>query len=160
MPVAMPVNGTGAIVTDAEPLFPSLVAVMVIGPPTTTPVTSPLPETLAIPLLPDDQVTVRPLRTLLLASRVTAVSCRVAPTVTLGELGLTVTEATGTGMMVTDAVPLLPSLVAVIVTGPPTRSPDTSPPLDTLAVAELLEDQLTERPVKELPSASSVVALS
>ena len=156
----MPLKGTGAIVTDADPLFPSLVAVMVIGPPTTMPVTNPLPDTLAIPELPDDQETVRPLRTLLFASRVTAVSCNVAPTVTLGELGLTVTEATGTGMMVTDAVPLFPSLVAVIVTGPPTTRPDTSPLPDTLAVAELLEDQVTERPVKVLPSASTVLAVS
>jgi hypothetical protein len=74
IPVAIPLNGTGAIVTDAVPLLPSLVAVIVIGPPTATPVTNPLADTLAMPAFEDDHVIVRPLRTLLSASRVTAAS--------------------------------------------------------------------------------------
>jgi hypothetical protein len=63
-------------------------------------------------------------------------------------------------MTVIDAVPFFPSLVAVIVTGPPTTSPDTNPLADTLAIAELLDDQLTARPVSGFPAPSRTVAVS
>ena len=57
------------------------------------------------------------------------------------------------------AVPLFPSLVAVIVAdpGPP---PVTSPLADTVATAVLLLTHVTVRPLKGLPLASSGVAVS
>jgi hypothetical protein len=58
------------------------------------------------------------------------------------------------------AVPLFPSLVAVIVTGPPAATPVTSPLLDTLAMAVLALDQVTTRPVSGLPLASFGVAVN
>jgi hypothetical protein len=50
---------------------------VIVAEPAATPVTTPLEETLAMPVLELDQVTVRPVRTLLFASRVVAVSCTV-----------------------------------------------------------------------------------
>src|SRR5256884_533068 len=89
-------TGATVTVTLAVPLCPSLVAVIVTGPPRPTPVTSPLPFTLAIALLLDCQVITRPVNGLPFASRGVAVSCTVCPCSTLTEAGLTVTEATGT----------------------------------------------------------------
>jgi hypothetical protein len=60
-------TGTGVTVTLAVPLFPSLVAV-IVAEPAATPVTTPLDETVAIPVLELDHVTARPVNTLLFAS--------------------------------------------------------------------------------------------
>src|SRR5207249_7971932 len=116
-------TGATVTVTLAVPLCPSLVAVIVTGPPAATPLTSPLPFTLAIALLLDCQVITRPVNGLPLASRGVAVSCTVCPIATVPELGVTVTAATGATVTVTLAVPLCPSLVAVIVTGTPGPTP-------------------------------------
>ncbi|HYS59089.1 MAG TPA: hypothetical protein VEM27_00760, partial [Gemmatimonadales bacterium] len=89
--------------------------------------TSPLLLTVAIVLSLDDQLIARPVKGLPLASRGVAVSCTVCPIATVPELGVTVTAATGATVTVTLAVPLCPSLVAVIVTGPPAATPLTSP---------------------------------
>src|SRR5439155_25859079 len=96
----------GLTVTAAVPLWPSLVAVMVTGPPAATPVTSPLPLTVATAALLVAHMTVRPVSTLPLASFVVAMSCTVCPTGTVAVAGITATEATGTGLTVTAAVPL------------------------------------------------------
>src|SRR6266498_3982129 len=79
----------------------------------------------------------------------------------LGVAGVTATEATGTGAAatVTAALPLCPSLVAVIVADPATF-PVTSPLVLTVATAVLLLAQLTVRPVSVLPLASFGVAVS
>src|SRR3989449_294696 len=145
-------------VTAAVPLCPSLVAVIVAAP-TATPVTSPLADTVATALLLVVQVTVRPLSTLPLASLSVAVSCTVPPTYTLGAVGLTVTEATGTRLTVTAALPLLPSLVAVIVTAP-AATPVTSPVAETVAMPALELVHATDRPASTFPAASFGVALS
>jgi hypothetical protein len=81
-------------VTAALPLCPSLVAVIVAAP-TTTPVTSPLLLTVATVGAPLAHDTVRPVRTLPLASLSVVVNCCVAPTTRLALAGLTVTDATG-----------------------------------------------------------------
>src|SRR2546422_929799 len=81
-------------VTAAVPLFPSLVAVMVTEP-AATPITNPLPFTVASAGSPVTQVTDRPFKGLPFASLGVAVSCAVSPTVTLADAGLTVTDATG-----------------------------------------------------------------
>src|SRR6184192_802118 len=153
-------TGTPLTVMLAVPLCPSLVAVIVTGPPAATPLTSPLPFTLAIALLLDCQVITRPVNGLPLASRGVAVSCTVCPIATVPELGVTVTAATGASVTVTLAVPLCPSLVAVSVTGPPAATPLTSPLPFTLAIALLLDCQVITRPVNGLPLASRGVAVS
>src|SRR5205809_3718441 len=73
--------------------------------------------------------------------------------------GVIVTEATGTGVTVIVAVPLCPSLVAVIVAAPAV-TPVTSPPALTVATPVLLLPQLTGRPDNGLPLASFEVAVS
>src|SRR2546425_9203076 len=90
-------TGTFATVTVAVPLFPSLAAAMATDP-AATPVTSPLPETVASALLLDAQVTVRPVSTFPLASLSTAPSCCVPPTDTVAAAGLTATQATDTSV--------------------------------------------------------------
>ena len=72
--------------------------------------------------------------------------------------GVTATVATGTGITVTSAVPLFPSLVAVMVAVPgPTAA--TKPVEVTVATPGALEDQVTDRG-SGFPSASRGVAAS
>src|SRR2546428_4633185 len=101
----------GAVtVPAAVPLRPSLVAVIVTGPPAATPVTSPLASTVATAGVPLAHVTVRPVSGLPLASCGVAVSCTVRPACTLWADGLTTTVATGVGAHTT--VTLAASLLA------------------------------------------------
>src|SRR5437867_1062293 len=151
-------TGTGVTVIVEGPLFPSLVAV-IVAVPAALPVTSPLAVTVATAVLLLPQLTVRPDNGLPLASFGVAVSCTVWPACTDAVLGLTVTDATGTVLTVTVAVPLCPSLVAVIVAAPAV-TPVTSPPALTVATAVLLLPQLTGRPDNGLPLASFEVAVS
>jgi|SRR5947209_5335271 len=72
-------TGVVVMVTAAEPLLPSLVAV-IVAEPAAFPVTSPLELTDATALLLEDQVTTRPVSGLPLASLGVAVSCTVWPT--------------------------------------------------------------------------------
>jgi hypothetical protein len=65
--------------------------------PAATAVTRPDVETLAIEVFAELQVITRPVRTLLLASRVTAANCTVAPVSRLAVVGDTDTDATGIG---------------------------------------------------------------
>jgi hypothetical protein len=77
--------------------------------------------------------------------------------------GVTVTCATGTtgaAVTVMFAEPLTPFAVAVMVTGPPGASPLTTPAVETLAIAGLLEVQDTACPLTTDPLASSGVAVS
>src|SRR5438309_7057800 len=151
-------TGTFATPTLAVPLRPSLVAVIVTDP-AATPVTSPVADTVAIAAFELVQLITRPLSTLPAASLVTALSCVVAPTKTFAVAGLTVTDATGTLDTVTAAVPLCPSLVAVIVTDP-TATPVTRPLADTVASATFELVQLITRPLSTFPAASLGVAVS
>ena len=66
--------------------------------------TSPLPFTVATPVLLLDQVTVLPVRTAPVESRVVAVSCTVCVGSTLADAGLTLIEATGGRVTATVAV--------------------------------------------------------
>jgi len=160
-------GGSDVTVTVAVPLFPSLVAV-IVAVPAATPVTSPLPLTVATPDVPLAQLTVRPFSTFPLASFSVALSCTDCPTVRLADAGLTVTVATGAGgggggggsvVTVTEAVPLFPSLVAVIVAAPAATAV-TSPLGDAAAMAGLLDIQATARPLSGLPAESLVAAAS
>jgi phage terminase large subunit-like protein len=153
-------DATGGIVTVtvAVPLFPPLVAVSVAVP-AATPVTNPLPFTLATPGALLAQVTTRPVSTLPAESVAVAVSCTVPPTRILGAAGVTATAATGMIVTVIEAVPLLPSLVAVSV-ALPAATPVTSPLAETLATPGALLAHVTRRPVKALPFASLGVAVN
>jgi len=138
-------------------------AVMVAEPaatPVTTPtVTWPLAVTVAIAALLVDHVTTRPLNGLPLASRGVAVSCTACPTAALSVVGLRLTDATGTGFTVIAALPVLPSLVAVIVTAP-AAAPVTRPVEETVAVAGALDVQVIARPESMVPAASFGLAAS
>ena len=138
----------------AEPLWPSLMAVMVADP-AATPLTNPVPLTVATPPLLLVHVTVRPLNALPLASFGVAVSWKVCPACTLAVAGLTVTDATETGTAVTDteAVPLCPSLVAVIAADPAAAAVTSPAPL-TAATPVLLLRHVIARPDSVLPFAS------
>jgi hypothetical protein len=103
------------------------------------------------------QATLR-LRVLPEASLSVAVSWVVPPTVTEAEEGLTSTEATGTGVTVTEAVSLLPSEVAVMV-AVPWATPVTRPSWETVATPLLLLLQATLR-LRVSPEASLSVAVS
>src|SRR5207248_5361976 len=142
-------TGTAVTVRVDVPLLPSDVAV-IVAVPAATPVTSPLPFTLATAVLLLDHVTTRPLSGFPLASFGVAVSCTVAPCCTLAGDGLTVTAATGSAVTVMLEVPLLPSDVAVMV-AVPAATPLTSPLPSTGATDVLLLDHVTTRPVSTLP---------
>src|SRR6266550_1296117 len=145
-------------VTVAVPVFPSLVAV-IVGAPAARPVTSPVPLTVASARLPLAQVIVRPVNTLPAESFVVAASCAVLPTKRLAAAGVTVTNATGTAVVVTVAVPLCPSLVAVNV-AVPAATAVTRPLADTVATPGTLLAHVTTRPISAEPFASSGVAVS
>jgi len=146
------------IVTVAAALFCALVAV-IVAVPAATPVTSPLPFTVAAGGLPLAQVMLRPVSGIPAESRGVAVNCTVPPTRMLAVAGLTVTDATGTRLTATVAVPLFPSLVAVIV-AVPTAAPVTSPLPFTVAATGLLLAHVMLRPVSGLPAESFGVAVS
>jgi len=130
-----------------------------VAAPAPTPVTRPLADTVATAVLPLDQLTVRPVNGLPLASFGVADSCCVCPTATLADVGLTATDATGTLDTVIAAVPLFPSLAAVIVAAP-VLTPVTRPLADTVATPGLPLNQLTVRPLSRLPFASFGIAAS
>src|SRR5437879_6147143 len=151
-------TGTTMTVMAAVPLLPSLVGVIVAAP-ALTPVTRPVPLTVATPVLLLAHATTRPVSVVPAASFVTADSCCVPPTAMLADAGLTVTEATGTVVTVRVAVPLWPSLVAVIVADP-TALGVTKPLALTAATAALFDAQVTTRPGRGPPVASLGTAVS
>src|SRR4051812_40356607 len=110
-------TGIAVIVIVALPVFPSLAAVIVADPAACA-VTSPLPSIVATASLLDDQLTGRPARTLLFASRVVAVACVDCPASIDDAARDTVTLATGTRVTVSVLVSDLPPLVAVICAVP------------------------------------------
>jgi hypothetical protein len=145
-------------VRSAEPDWPSLVAVIVAVPDETA-VTVPPASTVATLPSDEDQAMSRPVTISPPANFVSAVRSTEAPIAMTGWLGDTVTVATGGGVTVIIAVPDLPSLVAVIVASP-SATAVTSPEDETVAAAVFDDDQVTVRPVRVLPSASFVTALS
>src|SRR5438874_2181226 len=151
-------TGTGVTVIVEVPLFPSLVAVIVADP-GVTPETSPLLLTVATAVLELDHVTVRPESGFPPASFGVAVSCTVWPACTDAEGGVTSTVATGTFVTVIHEVPVFPSLVAVIVAEPGV-TPETRPPLLTVATDVLELDHVTVRPKSGFPPASLGVPVS
>ena len=131
-------GGAGVIVTCAVPLFPSEIAVIVTGPVTDCPDTSPALETTARIGSDVLQATTRPVRMLPSPSFSTVASCSVAPPARVDVAGVTSTLETASPTTVIAAVPVLPSMVAVTLTGPPTATPVTSPDWLTVASASSL----------------------
>jgi hypothetical protein len=147
-------TGAGLIVSVALPVFPSLMA-MICTEPGATAVTTPAADTVASAGLPDVHATLRPVKMLPSAARVVPVACVVCPTVIVVEASETVTSDTGTGTTVIEAVPVWPSLVAVIV-ALPSAAAVTKPLVDTVAIDGASDDQETVRPLKTLLLASLV----
>src|SRR3982751_701522 len=88
----------------------------------------------------DDQVTIRPASALPLASEVVDVASDVSAVVMVFFVRATVTAATGTGVTLSVALPLFPSLVAVMLVEPAVTAV-TSPDASTVATELLLDDQ-------------------
>src|ERR1041384_1662809 len=155
-------GGVDGVVTvmDAVPFFPAVVALMVAEP-VLMPITSPLADTVATPLLLLDQVKVGPEMGLPLASLATAASCTVLPTFTLPVAGTTETDATvpvDGVVTVTAAVPVTPPVVAEMV-AEPALTAVTNPLAETVAFAVLLL-QVKLCPLRTLPLASLATAAS
>lgn len=150
--------GGGVTVTVALADFPSLVAV-IVAVPAATPVTTPVDDTVATEVAPLDHVMARPVRMFPFASFKVAVNVVVCPAAIVALVGETVTVATGAPLTVSADVPLTPSLVAVMV-AVPVATPVTTPLAVTVATDVLLLDHPTMRPVRVLPDASSVFAVS
>jgi hypothetical protein len=106
----------------------------------------------------DTQFRVRPTRILPPASFGVAVSCCVWPSTTGVDGAETVSDATGTGTTVSDALPLFPSLVATRLALPAAIAV-TTPVTETEATLVLSEDQVMTRPASTLLLASRVVAV-
>jgi hypothetical protein len=153
-----PKPSEGATVIPVNPLFPSLVAVMLAFP-ITSPVTTPVVLTVALVVLSEDHVTDLPTRTFPPASFVVAVACVVLSTPIVDDPTDTVTDATATETTVTVADPLRPSLAAVMLADPALTAV-TTPAVLTVATEELSDDQDTARPVRICPFASFVVAVA
>jgi hypothetical protein len=115
------------------PVFPSLVAV-IVAVPAATPVTRPFASTVAAAVLLEAQVTARPVRTLLLASFIVAVSCCVVPARMLADAGFTVTVATD-ATVVNTGPPCQSSNVALLPYTPTPGAPLDSPASVTLPIA-------------------------
>jgi hypothetical protein len=156
---------TGVVAPGADSLTAVIVAVP--APTAVTVIVAPLDVLTELAVLTErtagsleTQLTGRPDRVVPFPSLGVAVSTCAAPT-TIGVAGMeSVTVATGASVTVIDDVPVLVSLVAVIVTGPPAATAVTKPVVLTVATALLLEDHVTVRPVSTAPFASLVTAVS
>src|SRR5262245_4142000 len=132
--------GAGALtVSVAEPVRPSLVAV-ICAVPAAIDVTMPLLETVATLVFELVHAMLRPVSTLPDASRVVAVACVDWPAVSVLLASETETDATDTWLTATEALPLCPSLVAMIC-AVPAPTDVTTPLLATVATfgAELVQ---------------------
>jgi hypothetical protein len=151
-------TGTADTVTLAEPVCPSLVAV-IVAVPVPCAVTNPLPFTVATPLALVDHTIGRAVSTLPAASRSVAVNCPVCPAFRFNVAGATVTVATGAWLTLIAADPVCPSLVAVIV-AVPVPCAVTNPLPFTVTTLLALVDHTIVRPVSTLPAASRGVAVN
>jgi hypothetical protein len=147
----MVATGTGITVNVAVALFPSLEAVITVVP-TASVVIAPLLSTVATAGVDELHATERPVSVAPRSSRSTALAVVVAPSVSDGNASVTTTVATGAGITVSVALPVFPSLVAVMVAEPAAMA-DTVPPSFTVATVGDDDVQLTTRPVTAAPAA-------
>ena len=106
---------------------------VMVAEPGAMPVTNPVAETVTADWLELDQMMVRPVSTLPLASLIVATSCRDCPMATVDDCGLTVTDVTVASVTVMMALPVFPSDLVVMV-AEPDAMPVTSPVEETAAV--------------------------
>jgi hypothetical protein len=146
-----------------EPVFPSIVAMMLAVPcatPVTVPLDVPFGATVATAVLLELQLTARPESVAPLASFATAVTVVVWFTAIVVAPAVTITESTGTRCTTTVAVPVFVSLVAVMIVLPES-TPVTRPVLELTVAFDGLDDvQVTTRPVSTKPVASLSVSAS
>jgi len=125
--------------------------------PGVTPVTVPLDDTVAIAVLLELHATTRSGAGFPATSRTTAVSCTLAFCTTVFVVGCTLTLPTANLEIVTAAVPLLPSAVAVMV-DVPSATAFSIPCAVTVATDSFELFQVTDRPVSTVPFASRATA--
>jgi hypothetical protein len=145
----------GRISSDASPVMLSLVA-MIFADPGATLLTAPVVgSTLATARSLELQVMGRPVRMLLLVSRVTAVAVVDAPMIIVAGLSDTVTDVTA-GITRRSAWPEIRSLVAMMLAVPGATAVTAPVVASTVATAALLELQVTGRPKSSASPASRV----
>jgi hypothetical protein len=151
-------TGGGVTMTVAEPVIPSLAA-LIVAVPGLIPDTTPESDVVATSVFELCHVTTRPVSTAPLASLMTAVARVDWRVAIVDALKATVIDATGTLLMTRLALALCPSEVAVMLTVP-TAKPRTTPESDTLArsVSELF--QVTTRSSSAVPAPSRGVAVN
>jgi hypothetical protein len=147
----------------AESDLPPVLAVIVTEP-FETPVTRPVDDTVASPVLLLNQLTVRPVSTRLFAANTVAVSWTVRPLIgpldwTVADAGVTSKRATGRARTVSVADPDLPPDVPVIVTVPE-RTVLTAPVLVTVAMLLSEVAHVTVAPVITAPLVLRTTALA
>jgi hypothetical protein len=162
------VTAVGATVTDAAvgaltvtvevPLADPDVAVMTAEPDDTAE-TTPVAETVATAVFALVHITDAPGITFPAALRTVAVSCDVAPILTVTVVGATVTDAAVGALTVTVEVPLADPDVAVM-TAVPEDTADTTPVPETVATAVFPLLHVTAAPDITFPAASRTVAVS
>jgi hypothetical protein len=124
--------------------------------------TSPVADTVASPVLDDDQVTAAPLITFPDASSAVAFNCTDCPVVRLAVVGETLTDATvgaAGALTVTPAVAFTVPDAAVMV-AVPCLTNVTIPDDETVAVAVVDDDHVIVAPEIALPDPSWAVAVS
>lgn len=142
----------------ALPFTPATVAV-IVELPGWLPVTTPLEETVATPVLELDHDADCEASGLSAASESETLSCCVPPATRPIDPGVTDTWLTAPAVTRIEADALFPSALAVIVTLP-TFAATTTPLVLTVATLASEVDQPTERPVSALPLASAAWAVS
>jgi hypothetical protein len=154
--------GLTVIVGVGVELTNSLVAVMVAVPGATavTVAVEPLALTVSTAVLLEAHVIVRPVSRPPFASFVVAVSCCVPPTIIDVVGAETVTVATGAGVTVRVALPVIPSLVATMFAVPALTAVTSPVDVPTVATPRVPELHTMVRPVRTRPWASSKVAVA
>src|SRR5437867_2126544 len=150
-------TGTRMTVRADVSLFPPPDAIM-DAEPALWPVATPELLTVATAVAVELHVTGRPVRMPPAESRRVAVNACVVPTKIDAVAGVTVWDATGTGMTVRAAVSLVPPLDAMM-DAEPALTPVATPELLTVATAGAVELHVTVRPVRVPPAESRRVAV-
>ena len=138
-----PVTWIGSTVTEQVAFLPpSVVVTVMVVVPTALAVIRPEEETVATDVLPEDQVTDL---SAALAGETVAVSVSVSPIVKVRLVLFSVTPVTWIGLTVTEQVAFLPpSVVVTEIVALPAFTAVTTPVLETVATAVLLEVQVTD----------------
>ena len=121
---------------------PSVVVTVIVEEPVATPVIRPLPFTVALPVLEDDQVTVL---SVAIVGKTVAISCVVAPTPTVAVVlfKFTLVTATVPDTVTAHVAMILPSAVRTVIVAEPADTAVTTPEESTVAQDALEENHVT-----------------